>query len=272
MKWGRSVIATAAAALLLAGCAAKNVTTPIHRDGRVTVWLEHQLDDAGRPVEAGYRHPATLAPDDAGAVLRSLRVRRDPGVVERLLAPQRDAIEAAFSEDEIELLAPPIAQALAAATSADRVNFRFEHRRGLFRGGTTSGTLFMTEERLQVRLGRYRHAAPPDVNESRHRLDDPLDTRDTTPFKLVIGPFQESAADAPEALRERAIAVDYQGLLLATSTEGGGAPAGAPEAAEPGASGTDLEQRLRTLKRLHDQELISEEDYQAKKAELLREF
>jgi hypothetical protein len=197
-------------------------------------------------------------------------------VVERLLNPDAEQVEPAFNADEIKLLAPPITKALAAATPADRVNFRFEHRRGLFRGGVTSGALFMTEDRLQVMLGRYRQNTPPDVNEPRYRLDDPLDTRDAAPFTLVPGPFQEPAAGAPDELRERAVAIDYKGLLAAES-EGAGPPADSrslrpPVPPAPAEDGGELEQRLRTLKRLRDQNLITEQDYQAKKDELLRAF
>lgn len=273
----KSMLPLLAAALLLAGCGPKLVKTPIHRDGRVTVWLEHRLDESGRPIDAGHRHPASLPAIDAGTVLQSLQVRRAAGVIERLLDPKRTEIEPVFTPDEADLLAGPIAQALAAATPADRVNFRFEHRRGLFRGGLTTGTLFVTGDRLQVVLGMYRQNVPPDINESRERLDDPLDTRDSAPFKLVAGPFQEAAADAPQPLRDRAVAIDYPGLLTAQS-EDGRAPADsrslrspAPPAAPTEDSG-DLEQRLRTLKRLRDQDLITDEEYQRKKTELLRQF
>ena len=62
------------------------------------------------------------------------------------------------------------------------------------------------------------------------------------------------------------------GQAMAAAMTGAGAPAAAPAAAAPAAGGGDLAARLGKLKSLLDSGLISQEDFDAKKSEILAEI
>lgn len=214
------------------------------------------------PREAGSapnEHPARVAPDVLRQQLAALRVVTEKGNVEPL-----------FGESEVQDIAEPLANALAAAGPGhDLLLLSSSRRDGAFLTPPVGLTarLFVVGERLNVLVqdarvdyyGRWRgtHIRPEFTFGSRQsagkaRLQaqgGALQRSDWAQLPLVA-----TAAPAPAATAMPAVSA---------------APAPAAQPAAPAAAG-DAESRLRTLKRLRDTGLITEDEYQQKRGEILK--
>jgi hypothetical protein len=124
--------------------------------------------------------------------------------------------------------------------------------------------LFVKDDRLQFILGNYRYIAPSMISDTSVGLDNPLNTRDSGTATLVPGPFQTLHETDRRNLKNRWLLIDFKSLLQ----NGEKAPSVVPVPETE----TSLEERLRTLKRLRDEGLITEEEYSQKKQDLLKEF
>lgn len=99
------------------GCARLPVTTrAVHESGRVSVTLQREV------APAAYGHPVRLAAADVAAVLRGISLRREARLPLRWFEQELPPLRA-FREDELSILAPPLAEALALAGSGERVHF-----------------------------------------------------------------------------------------------------------------------------------------------------
>lgn len=248
------------------GCGKRVVTTPVHRDALLEIRLAKNLDSAGHPIEKNYGHPVPLDPGSLTEIFSALQVRRSVSplarALNRLFSDEERDVEPAFGPEESARLAMGLNKALSRADSTERAEFRFRHRRGLFDAGVTTGVVYLRDDRLAVILGDYRRRALSGTEESYSAFPDPLDSRGESSFQFVSGPFQEPLSTDRKDLEGHGVVIDYRGLLAAASASGSAGPA------ESGGS-TDAEERLRKLKQLHDEGLISDEDYQNKKDEIL---
>ena len=155
-----------------------------------------------------------------------------------------------------------ISNALASATPADRINFRIKHPRGIFTPGITTGVVYVKDDRFVVILGNYQYIPMPGANAAYDQFSDPMEPQGNQTITIVPGPFQELYKSERSRLKNRWLLIDYKALLSSSpeqQTKTPEIPAG-------------LEEKLNTLKRLRDQGLITEEDYQEKKKALLKEF
>ena len=244
------------------GCAPKTVTTLIHKDSLFQVHLQRTIGKDNNPIDAGYQHPLSLSASEIERLLKSIQVRYRPGILQRLFSGPHPETEQAFSDEEIQRMSVGISKALATATSADRINFRLKHPRGILTPSLTTGVVYVKEDHLVIILGNYQYTLPAGADDSSDRLTDPLDIQDGQTATIIPGPFQEPFQTERRSLKNRALSIDYKGLLASQPEQQAQTPDTAP----------GFEEKLNTLKRLRDQGLITEEDYQEKKKELLKEF
>jgi len=120
MRPGVRTLVLVLLALACAGlwaCARLPVTTRVvHGDARVAVTLQREV------APPAYGHPVRLMEAEVAAVLRGVSLRREVHLplrwFERELPPLK-----AFREDELSILASPLAEALALAGPGERVYF-----------------------------------------------------------------------------------------------------------------------------------------------------
>lgn len=244
------------------GCAPKTVTTLIHKDSLFELHLQRTMGKDQKPVDAGYQHPLSLSPEEINRLLKSIQIRYRPGIFQRLFSEPHPETEQAFSNEEIQRMNIGISKALASATSADRINFQLKHSRGIFMPGITTGVIYVKEDRLVIILGNYQYTSPAGADDRYNRIMDPLDPQDGQTVTIIPSVFQEPFRAERRSLKNRGLSIDYKALLASHPEQ----PAQTPDI-PPG-----LEEKLSALKRLRDQGLITEEDYQGKKKELLKEF
>ncbi|HZE92614.1 MAG TPA: SHOCT domain-containing protein [Rhizobacter sp.] len=197
------------------------------------------------------QHPAGLAPEALRDLLAGVGFTSSRGRVPL------------FAGDELAELAGPLSQALKSAGPGDDVLLLSSARReyGLL-GAPTAVTarLFVQDGQLQLivhdaRLDFYdtyrgTYAAPHFVFGSRS----------------LAGSV---SLQAPGATPQRADWLALAAPAAAVPAVPGAAPAPSRASPEP-ATGQDAERRLETLKRLRDKNLISEDEYQQKRKEILQ--
>lgn len=123
MRKGRSLTTTlalvliGAAGLMVTGCARLPYTTKtVHEDQRVVTTVQ-------REVEArSYTHPVQLSADDMTNILRGLSVREQQRLPLRWFAEEAPP-KPVFREDELQLLAPPLAETLKQLGTNERAHF-----------------------------------------------------------------------------------------------------------------------------------------------------
>ena len=115
MKWCLGLIV--AWVLVASGCARLPYTTQVvHQDPRILVSLQREVNPAG------YSHPVQLSPGDIGLILRGFSVREKQRLPLRWFAEETPP-KKLFREDEILLLAGPLAEGLQKAGPEERVHF-----------------------------------------------------------------------------------------------------------------------------------------------------
>jgi hypothetical protein len=198
-------------------------------------------------------HPAKVSPARVRSLLNSLRVKSEEGQIVALLSPA-----------ETERLAKPIAEALSRATSKEDVIFFTSDQReeGLFasRLGTT-GRIFATDQTLNIIVGTVHKKFVNEFRATRLMPSFSFGSR-TERANIDLG------ADGARYLgaQNRRDWLGWKVIGEADPIDYGTAPA-AP--APPRAS---AEERLRKLKQLSEQRLITEQEYKEKRAEILKEL
>ena len=188
----------------------------------------------------------------------------------------------AFTEEEITYLSETLSKAFAQAQPNEWVVF------GLSRAGSqgltklTTGGWYVDGPSLHVVLANYRKAVT--MSGTRQLLwERPLRPEAGSSYDLVAGNYQTILRESGSALNfltssPSELAIAYQSLLLgepvaaSVSQETSSvdqSPARSPKIVPPPLS---IEERLQVLKGLQTQGLITEEEYRAKKQQLLDRF
>jgi hypothetical protein len=256
----RLLVAACALALLCQACLGPvRDARPFHEAPDRFVRLEARYGDQRRAGATRFAHPFKLSPDEWARILSNIRVqsRKDTFLFTMAKEPPTQA----FAPDEIAYLGRTLSEAFAKAYPDEYVVFGLSRARSPQMSEITTGGWFVEGPRLHLILGNYRHGVTR--SSAREQVwQDPL-RMDTAPyFDLVEGPYQTVvqgrgifsgllAKDGPE------LAIDYEALL-----EGKGvSPAD-----------STVEERLRALKKLKDEGLITEEEYREKKKQVLDTF
>ena len=228
-----------------------------------------------------------LVSRETGSAPNEHPARLDAQTLRQLLAQlrteMREGVQPLFAEDEVTEMAEPLAQALANASADDDVLLLSTSRRG---GGLLAKPLAVTA-RLFVQGGSLNFI----VNDTRFEFYDRFRATGTAP-EFTFGSRRSAGTGVLVAAPGASRRTDWAALPLAVNPDlvpvaagrppavaGPAAPppAVAPEAAAAGGArprglqfADEIEQRLLTLKHLRDKGLISEEEYQNKRKEILR--
>lgn len=279
----------AALIITLAGCASPSTKHLASGDGQYLVQIS-PASNAGTRLS----HPATLETSALASKLRALHFE-EPGLLGS--ASSRPV----FDQEEISRLAPALSQALAQARADQRVDFLSFPGSGSNLGNArkTEGTLFIDPQgQLNIALSAVRQVMTVDDDFTRFReisMGDPLAVdramvnlvwerdafsarrqNDGSPYPLwVVAANGQTAHEITEAqvdlqaTREaappparraepptRESAPDRPGTVAADEV----APSSTPEA---------VRERLEFLRALHEDGLISAEEYERERARAL---
>ena len=221
-------------ALLCVAGAACSTTAPTGKilfdDPRGTVSLQAISD---RSIQAN--HPINLEPALLTRLLTGIELH-DEGLGEHHVKGLQTLIEGkdvltypVFSEDQIQLFAPLIAEGLRKATVNQSVEYRVvttiegSNRFQSPTTETTTGSLYVYGRQLYVIISQYRYN-PMLTNlgmaEASHRSQDPLDYSGLKHRSVRFTPKAALRADSPdpptmEKPTDKFLAVDYQLLQQA---------------------------------------------------------
>ena len=249
--------------LLMWGCATRIVTQDIHKDSIFKVRLQQVLGNDQQPVDRGYQHPLSLSPEEVDRLLKSIQIEYRSGMLEKLISGSHPGTVRAFSDEEIERMREGFSTAFSTATPMDRIEFQFRHRHSVFDAGLTTGVMYAKDDRIEIIFGNFRSKPLPKGGDPALEPRDPLESMSGKSFKVIAGPYQEMVepedSKEKQAFENKWLRVDYRALFDSDTKD-----RSQITISEPG-----IEEKLETLKRLRDKELITEEEYEAKKQELL---
>jgi len=261
-----------------------------HEEQERFVRLEARADDPRQEGAARFAHPILLSSAEWGRILAGIRIqlRKDSVLFTRDMEPPTEA----FAPDEIVYLGRTLSETFARARPDEWVVFGMSRVLPSGLNEITTGGWFAEGTRLHLLLANYRHSVTrPAVRERLWK----------EPLRALAAPFYDVVQDGRQiVVQEKGmfsgllrntgpeIVIEYQALLnagrnaipptalpappSAASPPGAAVdkPSPAPEAAHiPVAT---VEEHLRTLKRLRELDLITEEEYRQKKKAILDRF
>ena len=100
---GVALLALLATSVLASGCMTKTIRTPVFEENFTEVYLRHEAR-AGKPVDRGFSHPATIAPVRITNMLARIEVRKEeekdrlPAIGTDLLYPAGEGISRALAK------------------------------------------------------------------------------------------------------------------------------------------------------------------------------
>lgn len=251
----------------------------VHQDADLLVILDRREIPTSPSIEPVYDHPSSISPAVLQRTLEAIRVQQEPGLLMRLIAGKAEERPLA-DPAAVALLAVKLSNALAEAGPQERVDFYQVSPRDAVTRSVSSGTVFVKDHMLHLRLDHFRaplekDEPPTAVNQASGRPDEKKETA----FALVEGPQlvhrrYKNWVGISES-DPRWLIADYAVLAAETLRSGGGAAVEAPTLPPPPLNPSPeggLEEKLRTLKHLRDEGLISEQEYIDKKRALLKGF
>ena len=241
------------------------------------VRVEARLGDANPAGPIRFNHPLELNDKEWTRILENVWVQHDPGVI-ALVSPKEPPIPA-FTPDEIAFLSKLLGKAFRRAHPDEWVVFGLSRRRSPELTEITTGGWFVDGDRLYLMLANYHHVASM-TSVRQQLLEDSLHSTGDRYYTFAPGDYQAAklVGGGPLAdLRGTAVpqlAIDYKGFLGLQPTA---KPAQKPDSPpslvspEPGRAG-DTAQKLRELKQLREEGVITEEEYRTKKRQLLERY
>lgn len=228
--WARQrsrVTAAAFALLCLLGTACSTTdrnARVLFEDPRGTVSLQTMPDQS---VQA--THPITLDPLLLAQILKGIEVQEQERGLQKILGGT-SAPTPVFSDDQIQFLAPLLAEGLRTATPDQRITYRVEttHKGSFLESSTTettTGSFYAYGRQLYVILSQYRYSPTRtnlNIGDMANR-SRPLDYSGLRNQILLFTPRTAQRSDpfdqpAGEKPTDRFLAIDYQLLQQAPAT------------------------------------------------------
>ncbi|MBI3596383.1 MAG: SHOCT domain-containing protein [Nitrospirae bacterium] len=266
------------------GCVTnRTLSRSIMEDNYNSVSLETWLDASKQPIQLYFDQLVEIDDAEMKRILESIQVVEPPSFLSVLILKSKPEPEQAFIPAEAGFLAKPLATALREARPDERVVFFLHHQRTVYKGTTSSGVAFVKDKHLNILLGRYRmgnQPGYPDIPTG----GNPFTVTNDQDFYITPGPFQSlvEGSKAPggqeNVFPQRWLSIDYASLLNPppqTAAPQPAAPTTEPGKVEPAPvtpPPSTLEEKLKTLNKLKEEGLITEEEYNEKKKELLKSF
>ena len=268
MKQKRTIAllaATAVLAVFLFGCSKAGVMQQVvWKDGKDLVSIACERDKEGNAVPRGYSHPRELTEQEMDQILSNYLYSDYQFFSWRKPKP-------VFVEIERQKLRANLSEAFAQAGPDQWIVFSSTAKKRDFLLPTprlTDGILFFKDNELHMVLINLNWE---QVDYEEKRLGDPRSNFTLGSLKLVPGDHQRipevDVTDKTFKREHRNWIITDVDALLAPEPEPVPEPVEPAEPAEP-----TIEERLKELQRLFEQGLITEEEYNRKKEEILQEL
>lgn len=238
-----------------------------HEADELLLVLDQREISANPAFEAPYDHPAEIAPADLEKILTSIQVKPDEGMLMSFFSEKKRT--RLFNSKTVSQTASELSKALALANPLEKVDFYQMSPLDEENVSVTSGFLLVKGGQLHLRIDRYNVPLLKGRHPSRAGLGLKPSEEGKYAFALAEGKqmthrtyknvFGLPASEAHWLVIDYA---DFPDQVLEPGT--------APVSTE--VAPLTLEERLRTLKHLRDEGLITEEDYTEKKKTLLKDF
>ena len=219
-----------------------------------------------------FSHPFRWSAEQWKPILQSIHVQKLGQGVFFFPGPNGPMLQA-FTPAEVDYLSETLTRAFAQAQPSEVVVFGLTSPKTQEITEITTGAWYVKDEQLHLILGNYREAFT--MAGIRELLwQDPLHMIAGALYEFVPGPYQSLTREdngigtflIPEAPQ---LALNYQQLSLGAPPVDGGHDKGAPFSTYPASS---LEGKLQRLKQIHDDGLITDDEFAAKKKALLDGF
>jgi len=264
--WGsRPVFALLLGSLALAGCLGPlSYTRTIQESPDHAVRLEARYGAGRDGTSLSFAHPVALSEADWAQILNRIYVRHVKSFLSHFA--KQPGPDPAFDERERGYLAKYLAEGFKQARPDQRVVFFLAQPRELEVTEMTSGTFFVEGDQIHLVLANYRQPVSMSYVLDEIRKD-PLRPAGDTFYDLVPQGHQTVRTDGhwhltkPLVKLPAELLIDYRASLAA----------GAESEVARG-DDTQVEARMRTLQRLREQGLITDEEYRKKRQRLLDEL
>ena len=264
-------------AILFQSCATvTQAPVSVQEDPDRFIRIEGRYGDEHRVGPTRFEHPLILTAAEWERILSNIQVQSRKDTF--LFTTAKNPPEPAFSQEQLVYLSQGLQKAFSRAHPDEFVVFGFSQTRSPQLTEITTGGWFVEGQRLHLILANYRHSV--SMKNIRDELwRDPLHSNTSASYEIVPGPNYTLgrakglagllSADAPDLL------IDYKALLETKPIPPAAlSPVGSPIAVPAPAPRVEpsIEERLRVLKKLRDQGLITEDEYRDKKKQLLDRF
>ena len=259
----------AASLALAAGCSSSSLRqVDLYKSGRDMVSLQYQIRN-GKAAPQGYAHPGTLTEGQVDRILAAIGVEEYSFFSWRSQGPL-------FTDDDRARLAPWIADALRKATPDQWVRFSVSGTKKFLVLTTphlSDGICFVKDGKFHLVLGNINF----EVLESTDRKAEPygLDPRDRIDFPherlTVLAGVGVGAGAAPPPVipGDRWLGQERRNWLVFDLHRNADATP-SPTIDSPRPSSGDAAERLKRLKDLREQGLITAEEYEKKRLEIVQ--
>lgn len=222
-----------------------------------------RLDRAEPPAQ--YDHPAQINLEKLKTALGSVMVRHEISFLNRLLTQQKEVRGAAFTPEEVALLADRMKSAFEKATPQEQVSFFLISRKNSMSTQVTSGVAFIQGGEIHLVLANDQTSVSGEQRAYVPR-ENPLHSYEPGSFELLPQAHQRKISDL-SGRKLQGIAVD---LAAPAEPEPVVSPVSKEENMAAPSGADSLQAQFRLLKKLRDENLITEEEYKEKKSELLK--
>jgi hypothetical protein len=190
------------------GCARiPYTTTVVHEDQRVSVMLQREI------TQAGYTHPVQIAPQQVAAILRGFSLREQQRLPLRWFAEETPPKQI-FREDELQILAPQLADALQKVGPEERVFELFAPGMNpRYRRDVTGGWVAVHDQLLHLTID-YFHVQQPVTNYDPYYYNYPTPWTPANTYLLYFEPGRFYVTD-PKSDRR---GVDFREFLKTASS------------------------------------------------------
>ncbi len=239
-------------------------------DTRFVRLAKPEPDLSGAPP---YEHPLRLSREEWRNLLGGIYVqKRYEGFL--FFPSQKGPVEPAFLPEEIDYLSTALSVAFDQVQPGEWVVFGLSRPSAPELTEVTTGACFVKDGQLHVRLANYRYAV--SMQTMRELLwEHPLHGHEVV-YELVPGAHQavrhEREALSLFGTKPVELRIAYQAALAEprpVQPVPGPQPTLQPQIAPDSAT---IEGRLRTLKRLKEEGLLTEDEYRIKKQQVLERF
>ena len=223
--------------------------------------------------QVGFSHPLTLSPENWKPLLTSIRVRP---VINFLMKGDE---EPAFTPEEVDYLSMTLSRAFTQASPEQWVVFGLSNPVLSSGSEMTTGAWYVEGTVLHLLLPNFHAAVRMDNLREVLNRDPLFEVLESTRYEFLPTEYANEGSGTQSLLsyvRDETphLAIEYELLLAGGSSarkaqEDEVEEAQSEKSEEPGSPSSSLDDRLATLKRLKEKELITEEDYQKRKKELL---